>query len=74
MAKLSAYGVLALVGLFFITPLLWLVLAAFEPEAAVGANAPLVLSFSNFAQGPQLERHVPAAHKLGHPVGSRRPC
>ena len=50
MAKLSAYGVLVLVGLFFITPLLWLVLAAFEPEAAVGASTPLVLSFSNFGK------------------------
>jgi multiple sugar transport system permease protein len=50
MAKLSAYGVLALVAIFFITPLLWLVLASLEPHAAVGANAPLVLSFSNFAK------------------------
>ncbi len=50
MAKVSAYGVLALVAIFFITPLLWLVLASFEPNASVGASAPLVLSFSNFAK------------------------
>jgi multiple sugar transport system permease protein len=50
MARLSAYGVLVLVALFFITPLLWLVLAAFEPQASVGASVPLVLSFSNFAK------------------------
>ena len=50
MAKLSAYGVLALVAIFFITPMLWLVLASLEPKAAVGASTPLVLSFSNFAK------------------------
>jgi multiple sugar transport system permease protein len=50
MARASAYGVLALVALFFITPLLWLILAAFEPTASIGASVPLVLSFSNFAK------------------------
>jgi multiple sugar transport system permease protein len=50
MAKVSAYGVLALVAVFFITPLLWLVLASLEPRAEVGSGAPLALSFSNFAK------------------------
>jgi multiple sugar transport system permease protein len=50
MARASAYGVLVLVGLFFIAPLLWLILAAFEPEASVGASTAFVLSFSNFAK------------------------
>jgi multiple sugar transport system permease protein len=50
MASICVYGVLALIAIFFIAPLLWLVLAAFEPAASVGSNAPLVLSFSNFAK------------------------
>ncbi len=50
MAKISAYGVLALVAVFFITPLLWLVLASLEPQAAVGSATPLALSFSNYAK------------------------
>jgi multiple sugar transport system permease protein len=49
-ARVSAYAALGLVAIFFIAPLLWLVLAAFEPNAAVGSNAPLQLSFSNFAK------------------------
>ena len=50
MASICVYGVLGLIAIFFIAPLLWLVLAAFEPAASVGSNAPLVLSFSNFAK------------------------
>jgi multiple sugar transport system permease protein len=46
----AAYGVLALVAIFFIAPLIWLVLAAFEPAASIGSAAPLVLSFSNFSK------------------------
>jgi multiple sugar transport system permease protein len=49
MSTISVYFVLALVALFFIAPLLWIVLSSFEPGAAIGTNAPLVLSFSNFA-------------------------
>jgi len=49
-AKLSAYAVLVLVGLFFIAPLLWLVLSSFEPAASISSPAPLQLSFSNFAK------------------------
>ena len=49
-ARISAYGVLALIAVFFIAPLLWLILSAFEPAASVGSSAPLVLSFSNFAK------------------------
>ena len=48
-AKLAAYTVLVVIGIFFIAPLIWLVLSAFEPKAVVGANVPLQLSFSNFA-------------------------
>jgi multiple sugar transport system permease protein len=48
MSTISVYFVLALVALFFITPLLWIVLSSFEPGAAIGVNAPLVLSLSNF--------------------------
>ena len=50
MAAIAAYGVLALVAIFFIAPLIWLVLAAFEPAASIGSQAPLVLSFSNFGK------------------------
>ncbi len=50
MARASAYLVLILVGVFFIAPLLWLVLASLEPAASVATPAPLVLSFSNFAK------------------------
>jgi len=49
-ARVAAYGALGLVAVFFIAPLIWLILAAFEPNAAVGSNAPLELSFSNFAK------------------------
>jgi multiple sugar transport system permease protein len=49
MSTISVYFVLALVALFFIAPLLWIVLSSFEPGAAIGTNAPLVLSLSNFA-------------------------
>lgn len=49
-AKVAAYAVLVLVGIFFVAPLLWLVLASFEPNATVGQNVPLRLSFSNFAK------------------------
>ncbi|HTW10063.1 MAG TPA: hypothetical protein VME46_21350, partial [Acidimicrobiales bacterium] len=48
--KVAAYGVLVLVGIFFIAPLVWLLLASFEPNAAVGENVPLELSFSNFGK------------------------
>ena len=48
MSTISVYFVLALVALFFIAPLLWIVLSSFEPGAAIGTNAPLVLSLSNF--------------------------
>ena len=64
MASICVYGVLALVAIFFIAPLLWLVLAAFEPAASVGSNAPLVLSFSNFAKVLNWYDHVQAAHQL----------
>jgi multiple sugar transport system permease protein len=47
-STISVYFVLALVAIFFITPLLWIVLSSFEPGAAIGTNAPLVLSLSNF--------------------------
>lgn len=50
MSAVAAYGVLALVAVFFIAPLVWLVLAAFEPAASIGSQAPLVLSFSNFGK------------------------
>ncbi len=50
MAAISAYVVLALVAIFFIAPLIWLVLAAFEPSASIGSPTPLVLSFSNFGK------------------------
>lgn len=50
MASASAYAVLILVGIFFIAPLIWLVLASFEPAASVSSPAPLVLSFSNFSK------------------------
>lgn len=50
MSRASAYLVLVLVGIFFIAPLLWIILASFEPAAAVAVPAPLVLSFSNFAK------------------------
>ncbi len=49
-SAVAAYGVLALVAIFFIAPLIWLVLAAFEPTASIGSPAPLVLSFSNFGK------------------------
>jgi multiple sugar transport system permease protein len=48
MSTISVYLVLALVALFFIAPLLWIVLSSFEPGAAIGTNAPLVLTLSNF--------------------------
>jgi multiple sugar transport system permease protein len=50
MSTISVYFVLALVALFFIAPLLWIVLSSFEPGAAIGTNAPLVLTLSNFAK------------------------
>jgi len=49
-ARVGAYAALGVVAIFFIAPLIWLVLAAFEPNAAVGSNAPLQLSFSNFGK------------------------
>jgi multiple sugar transport system permease protein len=49
-STVAAYGVLALVAIFFIAPLIWLVLAAFEPAASIGSPAPLVLSWSNFGK------------------------
>lgn len=49
-AAIAAYAVLVLVGIFFIAPLLWLVLSSFEPAASVSSPAPLSLSFSNFAK------------------------
>jgi multiple sugar transport system permease protein len=49
-AKVAAYAVLVIIGFFFIAPLVWLVLAAFEPNASVGQNVPLELSFSNFGK------------------------
>ena len=49
-SKVAAYFVLLLVAAFYIAPLVWLVLASFEPAASVSAPAPLVLSFSNFAK------------------------
>jgi multiple sugar transport system permease protein len=48
--RAAAYAVLGLVGVFFVAPLLWLVLAAFEPNAAVGENVAFQLSFSNFGK------------------------
>ena len=48
MSTIGVYFVLALVALFFIAPLLWIVLSSFEPGASIGTNAPLVLSLSNF--------------------------
>ncbi len=50
MSAVAAYGVLTLVAIFFVAPLIWLVLAAFEPAASIGSQAPLVLSFSNFGK------------------------
>ncbi|HUC12950.1 MAG TPA: carbohydrate ABC transporter permease [Acidimicrobiales bacterium] len=50
MSKVAVYAVLAIVAAFFIAPLLWLLLASFEPNAAVGASVPLSLSFSNFGK------------------------
>ena len=50
MSRVAAYGVLAIVAAFFIAPLLWLLLASFEPKATVGASVPLSLSFSNFGK------------------------
>ena len=47
---MAAYGVLSLVGVFFIAPLLWLVLAAFEPKAAIGESVAFQLSFANFGK------------------------
>ena len=49
-AKIASYAVLVVVGVFFIAPLVWLVLAAFEPNAQIGQNVPLELSFSNFGK------------------------
>jgi multiple sugar transport system permease protein len=49
-ARVGSYAALGVVAIFFIAPLIWLVLAAFEPNAAVGSNAALQLSFSNFAK------------------------
>ena len=74
MSTISVYFVLALVALFFIAPLLWIVLSSFEPEAAIGTNAPLVLSFSNFAQRAQLVNDFPAAHQLVRSFRGRRRC
>jgi multiple sugar transport system permease protein len=48
MSSIAVYVVLALVGLFFIAPLLWIVLSSLEPGAAIGTNAPLVLTLNNF--------------------------
>lgn len=31
--KMLAYGVLALIGLVFLVPLLWMIFASFEPDA-----------------------------------------
>ncbi|HXW80254.1 MAG TPA: carbohydrate ABC transporter permease [Acidimicrobiales bacterium] len=50
MSRIAVYAVLAVVAAFFITPLLWLLLASVEPNAAVGASVPLELSFSNFSK------------------------
>jgi multiple sugar transport system permease protein len=49
-SAVAAYAVLVLVAIFFIAPLVWLVLSSFEPAASVSSPAPLVLSFSNFAK------------------------
>jgi multiple sugar transport system permease protein len=49
-SKVAAYLVLLLIAAFYIAPLVWLVLASFEPAASVSTPAPLVLSFSNFAK------------------------
>lgn len=49
-STVAVYGVLALVAIFFVAPLIWLLLASFEPAASIGAPAPLVLSFSNFSK------------------------
>jgi multiple sugar transport system permease protein len=50
MATICVYAVLGLVALFFIAPVIWLVLSAFEPAASVATPAPFVLSFSNFGK------------------------
>jgi len=49
-ARASAYGALVIVGIFYVAPLVWLVLSAFEPGAQIGASTPFHLSFSNFTQ------------------------
>ncbi len=49
-SKVAAYLVLLLIAAFYIAPLVWLVLASFEPAVSVSTPAPLVLSFSNFAK------------------------
>ena len=70
MAAISAYVVLALVAIFFIAPLIWLVLAAFEPAASIGSPTSLGPIVQQLRQGPELVDHVRAAPELVH-IGRR---
>ena len=69
MSTICVYFVLALVAMFFIAPLLWIVLSSFEPAATMGTNAPLVLSFSNFAKVLNWINVLSTAHQFVDLVG-----
>ncbi|WP_067933960.1 carbohydrate ABC transporter permease [Alicyclobacillus kakegawensis] len=48
--KVLAYGVLALIGIVFLVPLLWMIFASFEPNATLSITFPRSWSLANFAQ------------------------
>ncbi|MCL6627319.1 MAG: carbohydrate ABC transporter permease, partial [Alicyclobacillus shizuokensis] len=48
--KVLAYGVLALIGIVFLVPLLWMIFASFEPNATLSITWPRSWSLVNFVQ------------------------
>jgi multiple sugar transport system permease protein len=49
-AAVAAYGVLCLVGVLFLAPFLWLILASLNAHATLAVTAPSPLTLANFRQ------------------------
>lgn len=55
-----AYSILILMGIIFVLPLLWIVLASLDPNAAVGLKVPEQLTLHNFANVIKSEKNQTA--------------
>jgi multiple sugar transport system permease protein len=48
LTSISAYFILVLLGLFFLVPLLWPILASFNPSASLSVTIPAHFSLTNY--------------------------